>query len=157
MGDIVNREIAEVLSRNPLQRSTELQLMRSAFPWLVTINADTERPLRRAAQYSELPEASRPLIDALVAKRLMVQDTRDGEVMVEVALESLLRQWKEMDEWLEEQRPSLKIIDDLERNARSWKTHNRDPEWLVLDRHPPHRGRSPRRDTRIFPTPHHHS
>jgi len=132
MGDIVNREIADVLATDPLQRATDMGLLRLAFPWLVTINADTERPLRREARYRDLPEASRPLVDALRAKRLLVQDTRNGEVVVEVALESVLRQWKEMAEWLEEHRPSLKIIDDVVRGATAWDKNHRHRDWLVL-------------------------
>jgi hypothetical protein len=132
MDDIVNREIADVLSKDPLQRATDLELLRSAFPWLVTMNADTERPLRREARYCELPEASRRLIDALDAKRLIVKDTRDGEVVVEVALESLLRQWKELADWLEENRPSLKVVDDVVRGATAWEKNHRHPDWLLL-------------------------
>ena len=77
------------------------------------------------------PEASRPLIDALVAKRLMVKDTRDGEMVVEVALESLLRQWDELAGWLREERQNLITADDVERNATAWATHHRDPAWLL--------------------------
>ena len=133
MGEIVNREIGEILSHDLLQRITELELLRSAFPWLVTINADadSERPLRRAARYSELPEASRPLIDALVAKRLMVKDTREGEVVIEVALEGLLGQWDEMADWIEEQHSNLKTVDDVERNATNWEKNHCDPAWLL--------------------------
>ncbi len=50
----------------------------------------------------DLPADSHPLIDALVARRLLVKDERDGEVIVEVALESLLGKWDELptlDAW----------------------------------------------------------
>ena len=73
--------------------------------------------MRRVARWSDLPEASRPLVDALVAKRLMLKDTRDGQTVVEVALESLLRQWDELADWLREERQDLKDADDLEHYA----------------------------------------
>ena len=49
--------------------------------------------MRRIARWTDLPEPSRPLVEAFVAKRLLVKDERDNEIVVEVALESLLRQW----------------------------------------------------------------
>ena len=83
------------------ERENALRLLRSAFiPWLATINPDSDQPMRRVARYVDLPADSHGLIDALVAKRLLVQDVRDGKAVVEVALESLLRQWSELDEWL---------------------------------------------------------
>ena len=132
MRDVVNNEIEQVLSRDPHDRQTALTLLRSAFiPWLATINRDSDQPMRRVARYADLPEASRPLIDDLVAKRLMVKDTRDGEVVVEVALESLLRQWDELAGWLRDERQNLITADDLERNANAWASHNHDPAWLL--------------------------
>ncbi len=55
----------------------------SGTPWPHTKSAtDGDQPIRRVARYDDLPTASRGLIDALVAKRLLVKDTRDGEVVV---------------------------------------------------------------------------
>ena len=89
-------------------------------PWLATINPDNDQPMRRVARWDDLPDASRPLIEALVDKRLLVKDTRDGQVVVEVALESLLRQWDELAGWLRDERQDLKTADDLERTAAAW-------------------------------------
>src|ERR1700676_4049285 len=117
MRRIVQTEVDSILSRDSRQRAQQLELLRTAFiPWLATINPGNDQPMRRVARYTDLPEASRPLIDALVAKRLMVKDTRDGQLVVEVALESLLRQWDDLVGWLREQRHNLKNADDLERN-----------------------------------------
>ena len=81
--------------------------------------------------YADLPEASCGLIDALVAKRLLVRGERDGDAVVEVALESLLRQWDELDGWLREERQHLKTADDIERSAAAWQTQDHDPAWLL--------------------------
>ena len=114
------------------ERAGQLNLLRAAFiPWLATINPDNDQPMRRVARYSDLPDESRPLIDALVEKRLLVRDERDGQVVVEVALESLLRQWDELAGWLREERQHLKIADDIERNTTAWHTHHHDPAWLL--------------------------
>lgn len=132
MRRVVQTEIDEALSADPATRTMQLASLRSAFiPWLATINPDNDQPLRRVARYTDLPEDSRPLIDALVAKRLMVRDSRGGEPVVEVALESLLRQWDELAGWLREERKALKDADDLERAAHAWTTNGQDPAWLL--------------------------
>ena len=129
---IVHTEIDEMLATDPQQRATQLGLLRAAFvPWLATINPDNDQPMRRLARWSDLPEDSRPLIDALVAKRLMVKDERDGQVVVEVALESLLRQWDELAGWLREQQEDLKAADSLERSAAAWAKSGNDDAWLL--------------------------
>ena len=130
--DVVNHEIEEVLSQDTHDRRTALDLLRSAFiPWLATVNPENDQPMRRVARYEDLPPESRGLIDALVVKRLLVKDTRDGQVVVEVALESLLRHWDELAGWLREERQNLITADDVERNAAAWAAHHRDPAWLV--------------------------
>ena len=132
MGQVVQTAIDEVLASDPTERTHQLALLRTAFiPWLATVYAKNDQPMRRVARYADLPTASRHLIDALVAKRLLVKDTRDGHVVVEVALESLLRQWDALASWLREERKNLINADDLERNAAAWAAHDRDPTWLV--------------------------
>jgi WD40 repeat protein len=132
MRSVVQTEIDEVLAADPRQREAELDALRAAFiPWLATINPDNDQPMRRVARWSDLPEESHPLIDALVAKRLMVKDTRDGQTVVEVALESLLRQWDELAGWLRAERKDLKEADDIEHCADAWEANDRNPAWLL--------------------------
>ncbi|MCX2933722.1 TIR domain-containing protein [Mycobacterium sp. CVI_P3] len=129
---VVQNEIDEVLSSDPGRREAELTSLRSAFiPWLATINPDNDQPMRRVARWADLPEPSRPLVDALVSKRLMVKDIRDGQTVTEVALESLLRQWDDLAGWLREQRKDLKNADDLLRSASAWDVNGRNPAWLL--------------------------
>jgi len=87
--------------------------------------------MRRVARESDLPQESRPLIDALVQRRLLVRDERDGQVIVEVALQSLLRQWDALAGWLREERGNLDTADDILRSAFAWEAHERDPAWLI--------------------------
>jgi WD40 repeat protein len=132
MRRVVQTEIDEILSTDTEQRTAQLCALRSAFiPWLATINPENDQPMRRVAKYTDLPESSRPLLDALVAKRLMVKDIRDGQTVTEVALESLLRQWNELSGWLREERKDLKDADDLERAAAAWAANDRDQAWLL--------------------------
>ena len=132
MRRVVETEINEVLSTDPDQRRHQLDCLRAAFiPWLATVNPHNDQPMRRMARYDDLPEESRPLIDALVAKRLLLKDQRDGQVVVEVALESLLRQWDDLADWLREQRQELQVADDVERADTAWRSNGKDPAWLL--------------------------
>jgi WD40 repeat protein len=129
---VVQNQIDEVLSADHTARTAQLSVLRNAFiPWLASVNPDSDQPMRRIARRSELPEPSLPLIDALIEKRLLIQDERDGDVVVEVALESLLRQWQELTEWLVEERQSLVAAVDLDRAATAWEKNGRDDAWLL--------------------------
>jgi WD40 repeat protein len=129
---VVQNAIDSILSAEPNRRREQLEALRAAFiPWLATINPDNDQPMRRVARWTDIPEQSRPLIDALVEKRLMVKDIRDGEAVVEVALESLLRQWDELAGWLRDRRNELLAADDLERSAAAWRNADGDPAWLI--------------------------
>jgi WD40 repeat protein len=132
MRHVVQNAVNETLSADPEQRAHQLDLLRSAFiPWLATINPDSDQPTRRVARYGDLPVESRQLIDALVDNRLLVKDDRDDEVIVEVALESLLRQWDDLAGWLREERQNLLAADDIERGAAAWQAHEGNPAWLL--------------------------
>jgi WD40 repeat protein len=132
MEKVVQSAVDEVLAADPEQRGAQLAALRAAFiPWLATINPDNDQPMRRVARWSDLPESSRALIEAFVEERLLVKDQRGGEVVVEVALESLLRQWHDLAGWLREERQSLVAADDIERAATAWRTHHDDPAWLL--------------------------
>ncbi|WP_077040002.1 TIR domain-containing protein [Rhodococcus sp. MTM3W5.2] len=132
MSRVVQTEIDSALSADPGERQRQLERLRRAFiPWLATINPDNDQPMRRVARWSDIPAESRPLIDVLVAKRLLVKDERGGETVVEVALESLLRQWDELAEWLRSEAEDLKAADRLEGAATEWERRDRDEDWLL--------------------------
>ncbi|MDT5095540.1 MAG: hypothetical protein QOH60_4903 [Mycobacterium sp.] len=132
MAQIVDTEIDRLLSSDPDTRAQQLDILRSAFiPWLATVNPDSDQPLRRVARWAELPPASHDLINAMVAHRLLVKDERDGDTVVEVALESLLRQWDPLVDWLREQATDLKEADILDRATGEWERNGRSPEWLI--------------------------
>ncbi|MFF0488817.1 TIR domain-containing protein [Nocardia sp. NPDC004068] len=129
---VVAAEIDDILSRQPDRRAAELTLLRSAFvPWLATFPADATEPVRRIARYADLPNDARPLIDRFVERRLLVKDRRGSDTTVEVALESLLRQWEDLAGWLREQADTLRAADALERDAADWRRHGRGTEWLL--------------------------
>jgi TIR domain len=129
---VVQTVIDGILDPNLEVRRSQLESLRTAFiPWQVTINPINDKPMRRGARWSDLPQASQPLIDAFVANRLMVKDKREGEEVAEVALESLLRQWDDLAGWLDEERENLKTAYDVERAAAAWDARDRDEAWLL--------------------------
>jgi WD40 repeat protein len=131
MRRVVHNVINEVVSGERGQRARQLTALRAAFiPWLATI-ADNDEPVRRVARWTDLPEVSRPLIDAFVEKRLLVKDQRGDDVIIEVALESLLRQWDDLAGWLRDQRADLKAAGALERDAAAWAAADRSPDWQL--------------------------
>lgn len=132
MQHIVQAEIDTLLAADPDIRAQQLDTLRTTFiPWLATVDPHTDQPLRRVARWSELPTAGHDLIDALVARRLLVKDERRGETVIEVALESLFRQWDPLAQWLREQAEDLKEADNLDRAAADWERNDRNPEWLI--------------------------
>jgi WD40 repeat protein len=132
MSHVVQTQIDAVLARDPVVRKSQLNRLRTVFiPWLATINPDNDQPVRRVARRSDLPSDARAEIASLVSARLLVQEERDGEVFVEVALESLLRQWDDLASWLKDEREDLKEADNLERAAAAWAHNRRNAAWLL--------------------------
>ena len=131
MRRVVQNEVDSLLSADPAERSEQLRRLHDAFiPWLATVNSDTDQPMRRIACWADLPEDSRPLLDAFVGRRLLVKGERDGQVVVEVALESLLEQWDELAGWLRAEATDLRDADAVERAALAWERTGRHDDWL---------------------------
>ena len=132
MSRVVESVVDSLLSDDRDARQRELEQLRRAFiPWLATITPIGDVPLRRVARWFDLPADSHRLMDALVAKRLLVKDERDGGVVVEVALESLLRQWDTLAQWLREEATDLKGADALDQEARAWAQNGFKDDWLL--------------------------
>ena len=132
MRRVVESVVDGLLSTDPDTRRGELEQLRHAFiPWMATINPVKDLPLRRVARWGDLPADSHRLIDALVAKRLLVKDERGGEVVVEVALESLLRQWDALAGWLREETTDLKDADFLDQAVHAWTQSGFNEDWLL--------------------------
>ena len=137
MASVVQNEIDRLLSQDPALRRKELGLLKNAFvPWLATVSENNE-PLRRIALWTDIPEPSREVVSRFVDARLLVRDRRalgtdtaDHQDVVEVALESLLRQWPDLAQWLAEQQNDLKATDDLIREANRWESHGRNTAYL---------------------------
>jgi tetratricopeptide (TPR) repeat protein len=118
----------------PRDRGARLALLRRGLiPWLAGIDSDTGAPRRRVARLSEIPAEARPLIDQLVEQRLLSTDIAKDtqETTVEPAHEALLRQWGQLQGWLEEDFAALTTLEGVKRAARDWAANSRAEPWLA--------------------------
>jgi predicted chitinase len=100
-----------------------LKALREAFvPAMVRVGKQGSYA-RRAAIWDTLPQAARPLLEALVAARLLVRRQSEGQgSTVEVAHEALLRVWPLLRGWLDDSRDFLLGSQQLEEDLAQWKT-----------------------------------
>jgi hypothetical protein len=118
----------------PAEKGAQLAALRAAFiPWLARIDPETGAAMRRVARLSEIPDGSRPIVERLVDARLLVSDRRAGIDAIEVAHESLLRQWPALTAWLDADSADLKLVEGVEgveRAAGEWVRNDRLEAWL---------------------------
>ncbi|HLO14502.1 MAG TPA: SUMF1/EgtB/PvdO family nonheme iron enzyme [Anaerolineales bacterium] len=75
-------------------------------------------------------------IDKLIQARLLTvkRDPRTGEEIVEIIHDALLVEWGSLRAWLDEDRPSLEIQQQLSEAADAWKGHGSDKSYLFRGR-----------------------
>ena len=118
----------------PRDRAARLALLRRGLiPWLAGIDPATGSPRRRVARLAEVPEEARPLVELMVAQRLLATDVDSAtkETTIEPAHEALLRQWGALDGWLAEDSADLATIEALRRAASEWAANARAGEFVV--------------------------
>ena len=115
----------------PAAKDAQLACLRAAFiPWLARIDPESGMPMRRVARLEEFAPSERAMVGRLVEARLLVADRRSGADVVEIAHESLLRQWPPLTEWLKLDAENLKLLDAIERAASDWVRHSGAAAWL---------------------------
>jgi formylglycine-generating enzyme required for sulfatase activity len=115
----------------PVAKGDQLAQLRAAFiPWLARIDPDTNAPMRRLARIDELPQGTVSIVQRLVEARLLVVDHRSGADVLEIAHESLLRQWPALGAWLQADADDLKAVDAVERATREWMRNGCQDAWL---------------------------
>ena len=133
----IDKAIKQALARPddapaiPAAKDDQLACLRATFiPWLARIAPDTNQAVRRVAKLDEFEGASRAMAERLVKARLLVADQRDGVNVLEVAHESLLRQWPQLTAWLQADIDDLKVVDVVERAAKEWAGNDKGVAWL---------------------------
>lgn len=105
----------------------EDMLRQTMIPRFAGIDPETGTARRRAARYDMLPSEALPLVDALIAERLL---TRDNDT-VEPAHEALLREWKALTQWLAEDREQLITLEGVQRAAADWEANRQHKDYLA--------------------------
>jgi tetratricopeptide (TPR) repeat protein len=102
------------------------------FRHLVTMD-ETGRASRRYAPIAEIAEesAQKRVLLRLVEARLCVTDQREGQSVVALAHEALLRTWPALVDWLKEEASLLKARELAERECRLWEQRHRSNDWLA--------------------------
>jgi WD40 repeat protein len=133
----IKAAIKEALSRPedapeiPTDGEQQLASLKATFvPWLARIDPASGQPARRTARLEEFTGAARAMAERLVQKRLLVADFRGGANIVEVAHESLLRQWAPLEAWLRAEADDLRIAGAVESAAGEWVRNGRASTWL---------------------------
>ncbi len=137
VGGAINRAVAAARARPdeepsiPAGEAAQLVLIRMAFiPWLARVDPQSGSWTRRVARLEEIPQGSRNLVRRLIRARLLVADRKAGIDVIEVAHESLLRQWAPLRGWLEAEAGNFKLAEDIERAAAEWKRNAKQEDWL---------------------------
>lgn len=91
--------------------------------FLQLVSGTTRRAVPRERLLELLGASVEPLLDRLLAARLLVQRTQDEQegTLVEIAHESLLRSWDQLARWLEESRDERRFLDELDEAATVWE------------------------------------
>ena len=97
---------------------------------LAAVEREGEPTRRRVPRTSFSPEEAE-VIDAFVDARLLTTTTVDGETVVEVAHEALLRQWNPLREAIDAERSSIQLRSEAERLALDWIHADRDTSYLL--------------------------
>jgi energy-coupling factor transporter ATP-binding protein EcfA2 len=134
------RETAEAVFQQRLT-SEQRPIARLIFLHLAELNADAQ-DTRRRASFSELVTRStdeltiQTVINILVEARLVITSTstQDGAKVVEVAHESLIREWPTLRQWLSEDRQGLILHQQLTEAAEDWLKDERDASLLFRGR-----------------------
>ena len=104
---------------------------------LQLVAGTTRRTVERERLVSMLGGAADPVVDKLVASRLLVQRVAgdsDG-ASVEIAHESLLATWGQLARWIDESRDERRLLDELDDAASLWERRGQRSEetWSVGD------------------------
>lgn len=130
------RETAEAVFRQRLTPSQQA-IARLIFLHLAALSEDAQ-DTRRRASFSELITRStdeptiQAVVNILVDARLVTTSTiqPDDTKVVEIAHESLIREWPTLREWLSKDRQGLLLHQQLAEAAEDWGREGQDPGLL---------------------------
>ena len=92
------------------------------------------RPILEIIRENEI--LTQTTINKLVKARLLTtkRDPRTGDDILEIIHDALLVEWSSLRSWLDEDRPSLQMQQQLNEAADEWKAHGHDKSYLFRGR-----------------------
>jgi hypothetical protein len=129
--------LAKAFSKVPRESAARLLLVRRALiPWFAGIDLETQSPRCRLTRVSEIPSEARRLIRRLIEYRLLATDVAQdtGEVAIELAHESVLRQWGLLRGWLNEDIETLLTLESVKDPALDRTANRRPRAWFAQTR-----------------------
>jgi len=119
----------------PAGEAAQEACLRAAFiPWLARMNPETGAPMRRVERLQAFSGDEQAMVERLVEARLLLLDRRDGIDIVEIAHESLLRQWRQLAEWLTADADKLKLVESVDWATKEWARQGRQGDELLEHR-----------------------
>ncbi len=96
-------------------------LRRGLIPWLASVDPHTGAPRRRQCPAGQIPAEARALVDLLVEQGLARRGAAsNGDPILELAHDVLLRRWTLLHEWLLEEGALCATLGGVKRAARDW-------------------------------------
>jgi tetratricopeptide (TPR) repeat protein len=110
----------------PAPDKAQLALARQLFvPSLVQVDEGGVR--RRIVRRADLTADAQMLADRFIAQRLLTSNAGN----IEVAHETILRQWPALAGWIAEDRGALIVLDGVRAAAQDWRRHHSGEAWLI--------------------------
>ncbi len=101
--------------------ASRVEILRTIFiPTLARVDPATLNAHRRPASRSEFPSDLLHVVDAFIARRLLVAKGSGAEATIEIAHEALLRLWPDLVKLLDEEREALVALENILHAARAW-------------------------------------
>jgi WD40 repeat protein/energy-coupling factor transporter ATP-binding protein EcfA2 len=120
--------------RDELARRGHSELVLPTLTKFAVVEGDAEPTGRRVPRTALGPDEQQ-VVDAFVDARLLTSTVDvDGETVVGVAHEALLRQWTPLREAIEESRSTLRMRSEVERLTLDWIAGQRDESYLLRGR-----------------------
>lgn len=105
---------------NGLLKKEEAKDLRRAFLQMVRLSDDGVYARRPVAWEAEELKPVHETLQKFIDRRLLFTLEHEGELMVEVAHESLFHVWAPLRGWLENDRAELLLKQEIQREAKSW-------------------------------------
>jgi WD40 repeat protein len=115
---------AVIVEQNPSE--ADLRVLKELFVGRLVRVGEGGVYLTRPTSLAEIPEAARPIVEALVRARLLTSRGAQAEREIEVSHESLLRVWPQLASWLNEEQEFLLGRRQIEEARRLWLSAPKD-------------------------------